>query len=72
MAFNPLIIFAQNIIRKNQNNLPNTPWAQAAVNAIMTGDSKAGEQIANNLCESYGVTKEQAINQAKQSFNINS
>ena len=68
MPNNPLLYFAQKMIQSNQNKIPNTPWAQAAVNAIMTGDDNAGQQIAQNLCNSNGVTKEQALQQAGRFF----
>lgn len=60
--------FARNMIQNNQNNIPNTPWAQAAVQAIMNGDVNAGQQIANNLCNSFGTPKQQVINMARQKF----
>ena len=63
-----LLYFAQKMIQSNRNRIPNTPWAQAAVNAIMNNDANAGQQIANNLCQSNGVTKEQALQQAGQFF----
>lgn len=68
MNQNQLIFFAQKMIQSNQNKIPNTPWAQAAVNAIMNGDANAGQQIAQNLCNSNGVTREQALNQAANFF----
>lgn len=63
-----LMYFAQRMIQNNQNRIPNTPWAQAAVNAIMNGDAKSGEQIARNLCNSNGVTPQQALEQAGRFF----
>lgn len=63
-----ILAFAQQMIRRNQNNIPNTPWAQAAVNAIMNGDSQAGSKIADNLCQTYGVTREQALNEAAKAI----
>lgn len=63
---NPLLLFAQQYIQSHQNQIPNTPWAQAAVNAIMNGDEESGSKIADNLCQSYGMTREQAIQQASQ------
>lgn len=63
-----LLTLAQRMIQSNRNKIPNTPWAQAAVNAIMTGNAQAGEQLANNLCQSNGVSKEQALQQAGQFF----
>ena len=68
MNQNQLIYFAQRMIQSNQNRIPNTPWAQAAVNAIMNNDPNAGQQIAQNLCNSNGVTKEQALRQAADFF----
>lgn len=65
---NQLLYFARMMIQKNSNKIPNTPWAQAAVNAIMNGDAQVGEQLANNLCQSNGVSKEQALQQAGRFF----
>lgn len=39
---------------RNNPNLPNTPWTQAGVNAILNGDAKAGEQLANNILQTVG------------------
>lgn len=65
-----LLNFAQGLVRANQNNMPNAPWKDAAINAIMSGDAQAGQQIANNLMQSMGMTKEQMIEQAKKQFNL--
>lgn len=62
---NNIMNFAQNMVRMNKN-VPNTPWAQAAIQAILNGDQQDGEQLANNICQSMGVTKEQALEMAKQ------
>ena len=37
---------------------------------MRTGNYQLGEQIAMNICNSYRVTKEEAINRARQYFNI--
>ena len=58
--------FAQQLIRSNMQNLPKAPWVEPAVEAIMSGDSQTGGQIAMNICNSMGVTKEQALEMAKQ------
>ena len=68
MNQNNLLYFAKRMIQSNQNRIPNTPWAQAAVNAIMSGDANAGQQIAQNLCNSNGVSKEEALKQAAEFF----
>lgn len=57
--------FAATMI-KNNPNLPNTPWTQAGVNAILNNDAKAGEQLANNILNSMGMTKEQALDLARR------
>lgn len=65
-----LLNFAQGLVRANQNNMPNAPWKDAAINAIMSGDAQAGQQIANNIMQSMGMTKEQVMEQAKKQFNF--
>ena len=42
-----MLNFAQQLVNANRNNIPNAPWAEAAINAVMNGDAKAGEQIAD-------------------------
>lgn len=60
---------AQLAMRLNPN-IRNNPQAQEYLNVIASGDSKKGQEIANNLCNTYGVTKDQAIQMAKQRFGI--
>lgn len=48
----------------------NNPNAQELIRVIQENDSVKGQQIAENLCNSYGVSKEEATNQAKQFFNM--
>lgn len=55
---------ASQIIRNNPN-IQQSPFAQAGVNAILNNDTKAGEQLANNILKTVGMTKEQALNLAK-------
>lgn len=62
--------FAQQMLRQNQGQMPNTPWTDSAVNAIMNGDARAGQALANNICKNMGMTREQAIAEAKKQFNI--
>lgn len=57
--------YAQQLIQ-NSPNLPKTPWTQAGVNAILNNDAKAGEQLANNILNAMGMTKEQAMDIARQ------
>lgn len=65
-----MLNFAQRLVQTNQNNLPNAPWRDAAINAIMSGDAQAGQQIANNIMQSMGMTKEQMLEQARKQFNL--
>lgn len=67
-----LMQLAQNLVqlKLQQNpNIPNTPWAQQGINAIMNGDASTGEALANNILKSYGLTKEQALSMAPQLLN---
>lgn len=66
---NPLINFAMAMIGQNPQ-IANNPQAQNMIDVIRNGDSKKGIEIAENLCASYGVNKDDAINQAKKFFNI--
>ena len=60
---------AMNMIR-NSPNVANNPNAQEFINVIQNGDATKGQQIAQNLCNTYGVTTEQALQQAKRFFNL--
>lgn len=64
--FNPMQ-FALNMIQRNPQ-IANNPRAQDMIKVIQSGDSARGQQLAENLCQTYGVTKEQAMNQAMQFF----
>lgn len=46
-------------------NVQNNPNAQQWLNVIQSGDSAQGEQIARNIAQSYGMTPEQATQQAQ-------
>lgn len=59
-----ILNIATQMIRNNPN-IQKSPFAQAGVNAILNNDAKAGEQLANNILQSVGMTKEQALNLAK-------
>lgn len=63
--------FALNMIARNpqlQKRAQGNPMLQQGLNAIQNGDSRAGEQLARNICNSMGVTPEQATNQAMGFF----
>lgn len=64
MNMNPFQI-AQQLTQRNPN-IANNPNAQNMLNVLMSGDRQAGEQLANNLLNSTGMTKEQAMQQVQQ------
>ena len=61
---------SDDMIRNNKDKIPNTPWAQSAVNAIMNNDPKSGAEIADNLCNTYGVSRDEALNMASKSIKL--
>lgn len=61
--------FALNLINKNPN-VANNPRAQELIDVIKNGDEARGQQIAQNICDTYGVSKEDAISKAKGFFNL--
>lgn len=46
---------------QNNPNISNSPLGQEIMNVIRSGDSKAGETLANNILQSYGLTREQGM-----------
>lgn len=67
---NQMLNFAQQLVKTNQDNIPNAPWKEAAINAILSGDVQAGRQMAQNLMQSMGMTKEEIIQTARQRMNL--
>lgn len=61
--------FVQNVVRNNPQ-LQSNPQAQQMLNVIMSGDSARGQQIAQNLCKSMGITPEDVVANAKRFFNM--
>lgn len=47
-----------------------SPFAAPGLQAIANNDQQAGEQIANNILQSMGLTKEEGIAQAKKFFGM--
>ena len=50
--------------------IANTPMGQQFLRILQTGDIQAGQQMAQNLCASRGLTPEQAVNMARSTFNL--
>lgn len=67
---NPLQAFAMNMLSQNPN-ISQNPQAQNYMNVIRSGDNARGEQIANNLCNSFGISREQALQMAMNFFGMN-
>lgn len=62
--------WALELLSKNPN-VSNNPRAQEYIKIIQNGDSEQGERIANNLCQTYGMSKEDAVKNAKNFFGVN-
>lgn len=58
-----------NMVRSNPA-IANNPQMQTYLDVIESGDSKRGEELANNLLKTYGMTREDAIAAAKAYFRI--
>ena len=64
---NPLMAFAANMIRNNPRVSQN-PNAQQMIDVILSGDEVRGQQLADNICQSYGMSREAAVGQASSFF----
>lgn len=53
---------------KTRPDVANNPQAMEALNAIISGDSAKGEQIAKAICQERGTTPIDATNDAKRWF----
>lgn len=49
----------------NNPNIKNNPQAQEWIKVIQDNDVTKGEEIANNIIQTMGLSKEEAIKQAK-------
>ena len=61
--------FAINMIANNPR-VKDNPLAQQYLQVIMNGQSEEGARIAENLCKTYGISKEDAVSRAKVFFNL--
>lgn len=59
--------FAMNILLNNPR-IVNQPNAADMIQAIQNNDNARGEQLANNILSSMGMTKEQALQLAAKRF----
>lgn len=51
---------------QNNPNIAGNPRNQALLNTLASGDTNAIKQAAENLCQTYGCSVEEAGNQAIQ------
>lgn len=63
------IQFLQNAMRQNPN-IANNSQAQNFLQILQSGDAQKGQQVAENLLKTYGMTKEQGMNQVHNFFHI--
>lgn len=61
--------FALNMIGRNPM-ISNNPNFREFIDVIRSGDDVRGQQIAENLCKSYGTNKEAVIENARKFFRI--
>lgn len=57
----------QQMVQRNPQ-IANNPQAQEYLNVIMNGDSQRGQQIAENLCKTYGISPQEGLQQAQNFF----
>lgn len=51
-----------------QQTLQNNPQAQQYIQVLMNGDAQKGQELARNICGSFGASPEQGVQQAQQYF----
>ena len=61
--------FALMIISRNPR-VANNPQFKQMIDVIQNGNDEQGQQIAENICKTYGVSKEDALTDAKRFFGI--
>lgn len=68
MSFDPKTIISQ--LMQQNPDMRNNANAMAMVNAVMNNDEKAGIELANNILNRFGMTKEQGLEMARQKFGL--
>lgn len=61
--------FALMMINRNPRVASNPQFKQM-IDVIQNGNDEQGQQIAENICKTYGVSKEDAVADAKRFFGI--
>lgn len=55
---------------KHRPDIANTPQGQEFLKILESGDDARGQQMAQNYCQSYGMSEQDAIQKVRQFFNI--
>lgn len=55
---------------KRRPDIANTPQGQEFLNILESGDDARGQQMAQNYCQTYGMSEQDAIQKVRQFFNI--
>lgn len=61
--------FALGVISRSPQ-IQHNPNARSMIQVIQNGDAKKGEEIARNLCDTYGIKPEDAVQQARSFFRV--
>lgn len=61
--------FALQLLQNNPR-VANNPNAKAMVDVLRSGNAQQGQRIAENLCSTYGISREDAVAQAKRFFGL--
>lgn len=59
----------KNLVASNPA-IKDNPMTAGMMDVLESGDAKRGEQMAENICNSMGVTKDEALNQARRFFGM--
>ena len=59
-----------NSLLSNNPRISQNPMARELINIVQSGDAKRGEQIADNLCRTYGISRQDAIANARRFFHL--
>lgn len=65
---NPFMMAQQ--MAQQQPDIQKNPRAMEMLQVLLSGDARRGEELANNLLQTYGKTKEQGMQLASQRFGV--
>lgn len=46
------------------------PMASGMLDIVESGDARKGEEMADNLCRSMGISRDEAVSQARRFFGL--